>query len=120
LQGGGEAEGDSGTEGSRQGEKEDARVQPGDDVDLQSRGHIRGDQSGQKGTDDLAQAHGRYTAREMRAQVDNPAFDNSAMDGYALRAADLVAADFILPLLGECRCGDAPQKLSADAKKSKM
>jgi molybdopterin molybdotransferase len=61
----------------------------------------------------LAQAHGRFTAQELRAQVDNPAFDNSAMDGYAVRAADLVAAGFALPLHGECRCGDAPGKLAA-------
>lgn len=61
----------------------------------------------------LAQAHGRFVARELRAQVDNPAFDNSAMDGYALRAADLIVADFILPRRGECRCGDAPGRLAA-------
>lgn len=60
----------------------------------------------------LAQAHGRFTAQELCAQVDNPAFDNSAMDGYAVRAADLVAAGFVLPLRGECRCGDAPAKLT--------
>src|SRR3970040_1784616 len=60
----------------------------------------------------LVQAHGRFTAQELRAQVDNPAFDNSAMDGYAVRAADLVAAGFALPLHGECRCGDAPGKLA--------
>src|SRR3989344_4961634 len=61
----------------------------------------------------LLQAHGRFTAQEVRAQVDNPAFDNSAMDGYAVRAADLVVAGFALPLHGECRCGDAPGKLSS-------
>ncbi len=60
----------------------------------------------------LADALGRYTARETRAVVDNPAFDNSAMDGYAVHAADLVATDFVLPLAGESRCGDAPGKLS--------
>src|SRR3972149_9790999 len=60
----------------------------------------------------LSQAHGRFTAQEVRAQVDNPAFDNSAMDGYAVRAADLVAAGFVLPLRGECRCGDAPGPLA--------
>lgn len=60
----------------------------------------------------LAQAHGRFTAQELRAQVDNPAFDNSAMDGYAVRAAELVAAGFVLPLHGESRCGDAPGKLA--------
>jgi molybdopterin molybdotransferase len=60
----------------------------------------------------LADALGRYVARETRAAVDNPAFDNSAMDGYAVHATDLVAADFVLPLAGESRCGDAPGKLS--------
>ena len=59
----------------------------------------------------LAQAQGRYVARELRARVDNPAFDNSAMDGYAVRAADLAAGGFVLPRRGECRCGDAPGTL---------
>ncbi|MDH3514654.1 MAG: molybdopterin molybdotransferase MoeA, partial [Gammaproteobacteria bacterium] len=60
----------------------------------------------------LAQAHGRFIARELRAQVDNPAFDNSAMDGYAVHAGDLAAAGFVLPRRGECRCGDAPATLA--------
>ena len=60
----------------------------------------------------LSQAHGRFTAQALRAQVDNPAFDNSAMDGYALRVADLIAAGFVLPLRGESRCGDAPGRLT--------
>ncbi len=60
----------------------------------------------------LSQAHGRFTAQALRAQVDNPAFDNSAMDGYALRAADLIAAGFRLRLSGESRCGDAPGQLT--------
>lgn len=59
----------------------------------------------------LTEIRGRYTAQELRARVDNPAFDNSAMDGYALRAADLAAAGFVLPRHGECRCGDAPGRL---------
>ena len=60
----------------------------------------------------LAQAHGRFTAQALHAQVDNPAFDNSSMDGYAVRAAELVPARFVLPLHGESRCGDAPGKLA--------
>ena len=64
-------------------------------------------------TTSLAQSHGRFVARELRAQVDNPAFDNSAMDGYALRVADLPAAGYALPRRGECRCGDAPGRLAA-------
>ncbi|MBI3547345.1 MAG: molybdopterin molybdotransferase MoeA [Gammaproteobacteria bacterium] len=60
----------------------------------------------------LLQAHGRFAAAELRAQVDNPAFDNSAMDGYALSLSDLIAAQFKLPLQGAARCGDAPGKLT--------
>ncbi len=60
----------------------------------------------------LAEAHGRVLAAELRAQVDNPAFDNSSMDGYALALADTIAAGFVLPLAGAARCGDAPGKLS--------
>jgi molybdopterin molybdotransferase len=60
----------------------------------------------------LASAGGRYVAQELRARVDNPAFDNSSMDGYALAIADLIGADFALPLRGESRCGDAPARLA--------
>lgn len=60
----------------------------------------------------LADAAGRFVARPLSAQVDNPAFDNSAMDGYALRYADLAAAGFRLPLRGESSCGDAPAVLA--------
>lgn len=61
----------------------------------------------------LLQAHGRFTAQALRAQVDNPAFDNSAMDGYALRVAELIAAGFALRQSGESRCGDAPGRLAS-------
>jgi molybdopterin molybdotransferase len=61
----------------------------------------------------LAHARGRFAAAEIRAQVDNPAFDNSAMDGYALRAADLVGAGLRLPLRGESSAGSAPGVLAA-------
>ncbi|MHB8535253.1 MAG: molybdopterin molybdotransferase MoeA [Sulfuricaulis sp.] len=60
----------------------------------------------------LAQAHGRFTAQTLSAQVDNPAFDNSAMDGYALHTADLLGAGFVLPRHGESRCGDPPGRLA--------
>lgn len=60
----------------------------------------------------LAQAHHRFVAAELRAQVDNPAFDNSAMDGYALRVADLAAHDGALPIVGEAACGSAPATLA--------
>lgn len=60
----------------------------------------------------LAQARNRYAAAEIRARVDNPAFDNSAMDGYVVRLADLRAADFRLPLVGEASAGTAPAALA--------
>jgi molybdopterin molybdotransferase len=63
----------------------------------------------------LACACGRFLAAEVRATVDNPAFDNSAMDGYALFTGDLAARDFRLPLRGEASCGDAPGALEAGA-----
>lgn len=59
----------------------------------------------------LAQARGRFAARPLTAQVDNPAFDNSAMDGYALAQRDLVAHSFVLPVAGESSCGSRPQVL---------
>jgi len=60
----------------------------------------------------LALARGRFAATDIRAQVDNPAFDNSAMDGYCARAEDLAAANFRLPLAGQARAGDAPARLA--------
>ncbi len=60
----------------------------------------------------LARARGRFAAAEIRAQVDNPAFENSAMDGYALCAADLAAAAFSLLLVGESKAGEAPSPLA--------
>jgi len=59
----------------------------------------------------LAHAHGRFAARRLVAQVDNPAFDNSAMDGYALAQHDLTVHDFVLPVVGESSCGSRPQTL---------
>lgn len=60
----------------------------------------------------LARAPGRFLAEPLAACVDHPGFDNSSMDGYALRVADLAAHDYVLPLVGESRCGDAPQPLA--------
>lgn len=60
----------------------------------------------------IANARGRFLAQALSARVDNPAFDNSAMDGYALRAADLAAHGFVLPLVGESSCGNAPGALA--------
>jgi len=61
----------------------------------------------------LRYALGRFTAAELRARVDNPAFTNSSMDGYAFALADLIAGDFVLPLQGESRCGSAPRMLAS-------
>lgn len=63
-------------------------------------------------TVDLAQAYHRFVAAELRAQVDNPAFDNSAMDGYAVRVGDLAAHGGALPVIGEAACGSAPGSLA--------
>ncbi len=60
----------------------------------------------------VRQALGRFTAAEVRARVDNPAFDNSAMDGYACRSTDLASRHHRLPLQGESRCGSAPGMLA--------
>jgi molybdopterin molybdotransferase len=60
----------------------------------------------------LSAVRGRYAAAEIRARVDNPAFDNSAMDGYALSAADLARANFRLPLAGESAAGSMPGALT--------
>ncbi len=59
----------------------------------------------------LASSKGRFLAEEVRALVDNPAFDNSAMDGYAVRLSDVVAGRSRLPVAGESRCGDAAATL---------
>lgn len=61
----------------------------------------------------LALARTRVVAAEIRAGVDNPAFDNSAMDGYALRAGDLASANFRLPISGEASAGTSPGILAA-------
>ncbi|MCU1671511.1 MAG: molybdenum cofactor synthesis domain protein [Blastococcus sp.] len=41
---------------------------------------------------DLAAAHGRVLARDVRARVALPGFDNSAMDGYAARWVEVAGA----------------------------
>lgn len=60
----------------------------------------------------LEQALARYLAEPLHARVDHPGFDNSMMDGYAVRAADVRAHDFVLPVVGESSCGDAPKALA--------
>lgn len=62
----------------------------------------------------LADAHGRFVARDVRAAIDLPPFASSAMDGYALRAADTPGALRVVgesaagaPFAGELHPGDA-------------
>lgn len=62
----------------------------------------------------LAEADGRFLAESATAIVDNPAFDNTAMDGYAVNTQALVDNNFVLPLVGESACGDAPGELKAN------
>jgi molybdopterin molybdotransferase len=62
----------------------------------------------------LAQAHRRYLAQTLNAQVDNPAFDNSAMDGYAVNTEQLVNSQFRLKRVGESSAGDVPGTLSTN------
>ena len=50
----------------------------------------------------IAEAGGRVTAEEVRAQVDLPPFASSAMDGFAVRAADLPGT---LRVVGESAAG---------------
>ncbi|MEE8481864.1 MAG: gephyrin-like molybdotransferase Glp [Acidiferrobacterales bacterium] len=63
----------------------------------------------------LLDAHNRFLAEDVSAQVDNPAFDNSAMDGYAVDTAQLIRAGFTLPLHGEASAGRAPGVLKSDS-----
>ena len=57
-------------------------------------------------TVDLANAHGRVLAEEVRAPHPLPPFDNSAMDGFALRGADLPAnGERTFPVVGEILAG---------------
>ncbi len=50
----------------------------------------------------LEQAHGRFLAEDLTAQIDMPSFANSAMDGFALRAADVPGT---LTVIGESAAG---------------
>jgi molybdopterin molybdotransferase len=50
----------------------------------------------------IAEAGGRVTAEDLRAQIDLPPFANSAMDGFAVRTADLPGS---LRIVGESAAG---------------
>lgn len=52
----------------------------------------------------LAEADGRVLARDVRAELFNPAFDVSAMDGYAVRAED-VRPGTTLTMIGASQAG---------------
>ncbi len=47
---------------------------------------------------------------DVRADADLPPFDRAAMDGYALRAEDVLAAPVLLPVVGELRAGQWPER----------
>ena len=53
---------------------------------------------------DLSAAQGRFLARDIRADRDQPPFAGSAMDGWALRSADAPGA---LKIIGESAAGRA-------------
>jgi len=63
----------------------------------------------------ITEANGRYLAGPATAVVANPGFDNSAMDGYAVNTRTLVEKNFVLPVVGESSCGDAPGVLAGDS-----
>ncbi|MFN2497882.1 MAG: gephyrin-like molybdotransferase Glp [Pyrinomonadaceae bacterium] len=54
---------------------------------------------------DLANASGRYLARDVIADSDLPPFDRSQMDGYAVHAADTKTAPAKLKIVGESAAG---------------
>ena len=59
---------------------------------------------------ELPDAPGRILAEEVRADADMPPFDRSAMDGYAVRAADVAGAPVVMPVAGQIRAGQYPDR----------
>jgi len=59
---------------------------------------------------ELAAVLGRVLAEDVRADADMPPFDRSAMDGYAVRASDVASAPVILPVAGQIRAGQYPDR----------
>ena len=59
---------------------------------------------------ELKDAPGRVLAEDVRADADMPPFDRSAMDGYAVRAADVAGAPLVLPVAGQIRAGQYPDR----------
>src|SRR5688500_3163406 len=59
---------------------------------------------------ELAEAVGRVLAEDVRADADMPPFDRSAMDGYAVRASDVAGAPVVLPVAGQIRAGQYPDR----------
>jgi len=56
----------------------------------------------------LAEAAGRWAAKEVRAGVALPGFDNSAMDGYALHEHDCGQTGRWLEVAGDIQAGQPP------------
>lgn len=65
-----------------------------------------------KGTErvELAAAHGRVLAQDLRADLDMPPFDKACMDGYAARAAELSTGDATLALGETITAGAVPTR----------
>lgn len=69
-------------------------------------------------TEEIAarEAGGRYTACDILAPEDVPAFDRSTVDGYAVRAAETFGAQETLPVMlelaGEVQIGEMAQPLN--------
>ena len=58
-----------------------------------------------KETCSLGEAHNRFLAEDVVADMDLPPFDRARMDGYALRAEDVQAVPARLNLVGEIAAG---------------
>ena len=48
---------------------------------------------------DIFSSLGRILAKDIRSNINIPAFDNSAMDGYAVRSADVKGASSASPAI---------------------
>jgi molybdopterin molybdotransferase len=58
----------------------------------------------------LLDSVGRVLAEDVTSDTDLPPFDRAAMDGYAVRAADVCSAPVTLPIVGEVRAGQYPDR----------
>ncbi|MCB1895931.1 MAG: molybdopterin molybdotransferase MoeA [Zoogloeaceae bacterium] len=62
---------------------------------------------------DLAAAHGRVLAQDLRSGLFVPPHDNSGMDGYAVRRADVIAPGTRLPVSQRIPAGSVGTRLAA-------